>query len=317
MSFSSWIRGIKLFAEKRNNMPTLKNQAKKMRSQVFEYQLRTRGKKYRTFLRYLRIFKYASLSPLRGSILESYYTMMRFFDDVVDGDAPLPPGYSSVVDYIESKIRFSEHPEPPREPVDYLMLYCFELAERLGEDFREETSAILHSLLFDARRRGKSIFFSEEELMCHFHLLDIRGTIRATLKLFKEDSGKYLLLEPLGLASRFYSDLRDFDSDIPAGYVNISLEDARRFGIKGIHLADRHSPGIRRWFRSQAQKGLDLLEEHHRRLPSGHFSRLSRATFRLVYEAPARAFFQKVLAEVQVPDGEALKGKKLPPLVNS
>ena len=282
-------------------MKNLKEHARQMRRQIFEYQLRTRGAKYRSFLRYLRLFKYAAFSPLRGTFLESYYTLMRYLDDIVDGDAPVPEGFPNGAAYVEEKIRFSEKPEAPRDAVDYLMLYCFELGQRFGANFQEETADILHSLLFDAHRRDKLLFFPEKELMYHFHLLDIRGTIRATLKIFKEDPDKYEVLEPLGLASRFYYDLRDFGADVRAGYINVSMEDSRLFSISRQSLFDVHSPGVQRWFRSQAQKGLELLEEHHRKLPLGRFSLLARATFPLVYEAPARRFFREVLQREEPP----------------
>ena len=58
----------------------------KMRNRVFKHMLKTRGWKYRAFLRYLRFFKYAAFAPTRGEFLESYYVLMRFLDDVVDGD---------------------------------------------------------------------------------------------------------------------------------------------------------------------------------------------------------------------------------------
>ncbi|MCO6491362.1 MAG: hypothetical protein J5I98_23290 [Phaeodactylibacter sp.] len=213
-------------------MKTLKNHARRMRREIFAHQLRTRGAKYRSFLRYLRLFKYAAFSPLRGTFLESYYTLMRYLDD--------------------------------------------------------------------------------KELMYHFHLLDIRGTIRATLKIFREDPEKYPLLGPLGLASRFYYDLRDFGADIRAGYVNISIEDARAFGIGRKSLQDANSPGVRRWFRSQATRGLEMLEEHHRRLPEGRFSLLARATFPLVYEAQARKFFDNTLKRLSLSELPAKEAKTLP-----
>ncbi|MCB9296533.1 MAG: class 1 isoprenoid biosynthesis enzyme [Lewinellaceae bacterium] len=293
-------------------MKTLKNHARRMRREIFGHQLRTRGAKYRSFLRYVRLFKYAAFSPLRGTFLESYYTLMRYLDDIVDGDAPVPEGYADGGAYLEEKIRFSEKPENPKDAADYLMLYCFETGERFGANFQEETSDILHSLLFDAKRRGKLLFFPEKELMYHFHLLDVRGTIRATLKIFKEDPEKYPLLGPLGLASRFYYDLRDFEADIRAGYVNISIEDARAFGIDRESLQDVNSPGVRRWFRSQAIKGLEMLEAHHRRLPEGRFSLLARATFPLVYEAPARRFFDGTLKGLSLSELPEKEAKTLP-----
>ena len=49
-----------------------------MRNRVFEHMLKTRGWKYRSFLLYLRLFKYAAFAPVRGEFLESYYVLMRF-----------------------------------------------------------------------------------------------------------------------------------------------------------------------------------------------------------------------------------------------
>ncbi len=260
--------------------------------------LRTRGWKYRAFLRYLRIFKYVAFAPLRGEFLESFYVLMRYLDDVVDGDVPLPQGYLNESEYIASKIDFSKNRSDPKDEVDYLMLYCFELAQRFGENFDEETEDILTSLLFDARRRGKLIVFPKEELVHHFHILDIRGTIKATLKIFKDDPDQYELLEPLGMACRYQYDLEDFHSDIAAGYVNISKEECAALGITLTDLQNPESPKIKTWFSQRAEEGLELLEEHHRRLPEGSFSLLARATFPLVYELPAKRLFRKMRSTI-------------------
>jgi len=75
--------------------------ARQMRQKVYAYLLETRAWKYRSFLWYLRFFKYISFSPVRGEFLESYYTLMRFIDDIVDGDAPLPSAYQNAEDYIQ------------------------------------------------------------------------------------------------------------------------------------------------------------------------------------------------------------------------
>lgn len=274
----------------------LEKHAKKMRSRVFKQMLETRGWKYRAFLRYLRLFKYVSMKWTRGEFLESYYTLMRYFDDVVDGDVPVPEGYTDGAKYVSEKILFSENPGNPKDAADFLMLHCFELAKRFGEDFRPETRDILDSLLFDAKRRGKMLIFPEQELMHHFHILDIRGTIRATLKVFKEDPEKYRILEPLGMASRYQFDIEDFESDINAGYVNISKEDCQSFGIGLDDLQNIGSQGVKRWFQHRAEQGLALLAEHHHRLPEGKFSLIARATFPFVYEFPARKLFRKVLS---------------------
>lgn len=270
-----------------------------MRNRVFKHMLKTRGWKYRAFLRYLRLFKYAAFAPIRGEFLESYYVLMRFLDDIVDGDAPLPEGYLDESDYISHKIRFSKNPINPIDEVDYLMLFCFELAESFGEDFQAETEDILNSLHFDAKRRGKMIIFSKKELMHHFHLLDIRGTIRATLKVFKDDPEMYELLEPLGVACRYQYDIEDIEADLAAGYVNISQEDCMQFDISQEDLNDPSSLKIKKWMRQRAKDGLQLLEEHHRRLHEGNFSLLARWTFTLVYEFPAKKVFKKIISETE------------------
>ena len=271
-----------------------------MRNRVFKYMLETRGWKYRAFLRYLRLFKYAAFAPTRGEFLESYYVLMRYLDDIVDGDAPLPDGYVHESEYIINKIRFSNNPKDPKDEVDFLMLYCFELAKKFGQDFTNETEDILNSLLFDARRRGKMIIFPKEELMHHFHLLDIRGTIRATLKVFKEDPNKYGLLEPLGIACRYQYDIEDIQTDLAAGYVNISREECTQFDISEKDLNDPSSLKIKKWLFQRARDGMKLLEEHHRRLPEGNFSLISRWTFLLVYENPARKVFKKIISENEI-----------------
>lgn len=266
-----------------------------MHARVFEHMLKTRGWKYRAFLRYLHLFKYIAFAPIRGSFLESYYVLMRYLDDVVDGDAPLPKGYSNESEYILQKIEFSKQVSNPVDEVDYLLIHCFELANKFKEEFTNETQDILQSLLFDANRRGKHIIFPKEKLEEHFHKLDIRGTIKATLKVFKEDPEKYLLLEPLGMASRYQYDLEDFEADIAAGYVNISKEECDKFGISENDLMNINSPRIQKWYYQRSLDGLSLLEEHHRRLPKGGFSILARATFPLVYEKPAKRVFQATI----------------------
>ena len=268
-----------------------------MRSKVYKHMLKTRGWKYRVFLRYLRFFKYISFSKTRGDFLEFYYTLMRYIDDIVDGDAPIPKAYANSVEFLLEKIHFSKNPVNPRDEVDFLMLHCFNLAKKMNHDFQHETNDILNALLFDAKRRGKLIIFPEKELMYHFHLLDIRGTIKATLKIFNEDPEKYKILEPLGIATRFQFDLEDFEADIKAGYVNITKEECLLFGIENKDLHQINSPAIKKWFKYRAKKGLDLLKEHRNLLPKGKFSMLTRVTFPIVYEYPARKLFKEVLSK--------------------
>ncbi|TLX73284.1 hypothetical protein E9993_15965 [Labilibacter sediminis] len=134
--------------------------------------------------------------------------------------------------------------------------------------------------------------------MHHFHLLDVRGTIRATLKLFKESPDKYELLSPLGIATRIHYDLQDYESDLKAGYINISQEDCTQFGIDSGNIRNTSHPSVQKWFQHQANKGMKLLDEHHRNLSLADFSLLTRTTLPLVYELPAKKFFNKVLSSV-------------------
>jgi len=296
-----------------------------IKNEIIMRMLKTRRKKYKWFFRALSTAPYISLFATgnsdRGDFLESYYPLMHDIDDVVDGHADLPEGYKSSVEYIENRINFANDPTNPKESIDYLMLHCFELADKFGEDFSEETQDILYSMLFDAKRNGKMIIFSEEELLYHFNLLDIRGTIPATLKVFIEyplgysnnlieDSLKYQLLEPLGLATRMYYNLRDYyPEDIVSGQVNISAEDCEKFKIMPHDLENRLSLGVQRWFKDQSEKGMGLLVQYQegRRLlteqlaedkesiPEGDFKLYTKLALPLLYELPARRYFEKTL----------------------
>ena len=263
----------------------------------------TRGYKYGAFLLALRSFKYLSLSPKRGGFLEAYYSLMRYIDDIVDGDAKLPGTVNSAEEYVKQKIDFTKSLQTPKDALDHLMIYCFEIANEFGEDFSDETQDILYSLHFDASRIGKMEVFPEEELTKHFYQLDIRGTVKASLKVFGENPNKYVALEPLGLASRIYYNLRDFHEDIRAGLVNISAEDCAHYGIslnelENIALEGNHTEGIRRWFLAQSALGRKLLDKHKDYVSKAELGWLARVTLPIVYETSARKFFEKVFTDM-------------------
>ena len=267
-----------------------------MRSRVYAHMIKTRGWKYRSFLRFLRMFKYLSFSPTRGEFLELYYVLMRYLDDIVDGDAPMPEGYSSASEFINEKILFSRKLSSPQDEADYLMLECYELAAKFNQDVAEETDDILSSLLFDAERKGQYTIFPKDVLEMHFHKMDIRGTIRATLKVFNDDPEKFTLLEPLGTACRYQYDIEDLISDLDAGYVNITQEEMAELDISLEDLKLKRTDKLDLWVRKHAKEGLGLLSQHQKNLPSGNFSLLARATFPVVYEWPARKVFKKALS---------------------
>lgn len=266
-----------------------------IKKEIYEHMLKTRGHKYKWFLRALHSFKYLSLNPTRGEFLESYYTLMRFIDDVVDGDASLPSGFDNSESFVLDKIRFAGQLTNPKDGVDHMMLYCFRTAERFGQDFTSETKDILYSMLFDSKRYGKRVIFQEAELHYHFNLLDVRGTISATLKVFGEDQTKYFLLKPLGLASRIYYNLRDYDEDMYAGLVNISTEDCEKFKITPANLEDRLSIPIQNWMYDQAIQGMKLIKEHRQKMEQGNFGILAKIALLVVYEKPAHKYFEQII----------------------
>lgn len=70
----------------------------------------------------------------QSTFLKSYYTLMRYVDDIVDRNAPLPVRFQSSVEFVEEKIDFAKHATNPRNSADYLMLYCFQLANKFGQE---------------------------------------------------------------------------------------------------------------------------------------------------------------------------------------
>lgn len=266
---------------------------------IFRYMIRTRGEKYRWFLRALRLFKFFPACSKRGHLLEVYYFMMRYIDDVVDGDFPLPAGYKNAEQYIQQKIGFARNPYIPDDNCELMMLYCFEYGKQLGINLSSETESILSSMLFDARRRGTLAICSRQELERYFYQMDIIGTVCGTLKLFGEDAAKYPAIEPLGTACRISYNLKDFQQDIKTGYVNICREDCERLGLTTDNLTDPAHPAIRRWYLEQAQQGLDLIDEHERLMRKEKFRWLTRLTLWLVYKRPAKKYLQQVLRNNQ------------------
>jgi hypothetical protein len=281
-------------------MIDLEENYKRVRDETFSEMLKSpRREKYKSFLSYMRLVKHIPGLKRQGNLLEGYYAYMRKHDDFADGDAKLPLGYGSAEEFIERSIEFARNPTKPVHELDYLFLYCYSQCEALGIDFKSETNDMLSSMLFDAKRYGKMQVFSKSELSYHFDLLDIMGCESACLKLYGEDPAKLNLLEPLGLASRIYYNLRDFDDETSKGLVNVSLEDMTRLGISFDDLKNPDSDKIKEWFYEQSMKGLFFLEGHKQAIGEGEFGLLARITFPLVYAWPAKKYFNGVLKSYQ------------------
>lgn len=297
-----------------------------MKRQVFLYMRQTRGDKYKGILRGLDAFKYLMLLQTRGNISEalrrgdllvSYYVLMRYIDDIVNKDAPLPTSVNSREEYVQRRLDFASNQGSPTDKADYLMLYCYTLAERLGFSIVRETRSILESMLFDAKRVeaaeqiGEGIVFPEQHLTYNFHLLDIEGTIRGMLKLFDDDPEKFPLLEPIGTADRIKLTLRDLVADIKVGLINIPQEHISQYHISRSDLnqiasltsnpetvvADpRQLPvGIREWVKHRAMTGLNLVIRNREIIRTHPFKPLGKLVLELVYARPSERYFQGVL----------------------
>ena len=278
-------------------MGNLEKIAKEFRSEVFASMIKSRGEKYKWFIRALKSFKYFSQDYLRAEILESSYAVFRRVDDIVDGDFPLSPEYKSSEEFVSQRIDFLDNLDKPVNEIDSTLLYCANLSNELGIDFMNEVKYIFSSLLFDSKRYGKKIIFSENELRNHYDLLDIKGTIRGALILFDCDPEKLDYLKDLGNASRIYYNLRDFEEDVSKGFINISLEDCEKYNITREKIENYFSAEVRTWFEDQAKKGIQLLESHRKNISSADFNFLPSLTFKLVYEYPAEKYFKKILKD--------------------
>lgn len=240
------------------------------REQVYSYMRSSRPEKYEAWIKSLETF--SKLSPwlsrgklkepretadTRHRLMEATYVVMRIIDDTVDGDIDLPEGSKNREDYVKEKIAFIDDPQLPKDENDQLLGYTLELAEKLGGDYRATTKDILGSLLFDARRVGKFQLFPEDQLRRHFDMLDISGTIKGSLQLFREDPEKHDDLRHLGMASRIYYNLRDLAEDVSSGYLNISQEDSARHAVSEDDIT-----GLIRHSKEQQEKMADLRSDY-------------------------------------------------------
>ena len=108
---------------------------------------------------------------------------------------------------------------------------------------------------------------------------------------------KCSLFKNLGLASRIYFNLRDYSEDVNVGLINVSKEDCERFGIGNSNLENLLSPEVINWRIDQAIKGMVLLDKYRNRLSKADLSSFTRITLPIVYEKPAKKYFEKILKQ--------------------
>lgn len=234
-------------------------------------------------------------SMTRGRLLLAVNTGERLLDDIADRDRQPPPGREPV-EYLETKQAFIRNPESPQDELDYLFTYCYQLADKAGLRINRELDAFFDYFLFDARRYGTGQVFTRAELDQSYDACDITGTIRGSLMVFGEDPNKAELLMPLGRATRKHYNLRDYETDIAKGFVNIPQESVEAYGITVDDLPDRFNARVRAWFHEEALAGLDLLNQHNNIMRRADLGWRKRIVLPLAYERPTRSYLEAVLA---------------------
>ncbi len=311
-------------------MTDLEKLAGEVQRNVFLHMQQTRPGKYDGILAGLKAFKYLMLLQAkgnipeairRGNLLVSYYALNRLIDDVVDKDSSLPPPACSQEEYVEQRLAFASNPVLPTDEADFLMLYCYQQAARLGFSISEETNSILRSMLFDARRieaaerNGAGLIFPEQELMQNFYLCDIEGTGRGLLKLLGDSPERMRLIMPIGLADRIKLTLNDLVADVKVGLINIPQEDVERYGISaadlGLMASSQHPlrldsetlptaletlpQSVRAWVRAKAAEGLELIAQTKEIARTNKFNLSERLILRFVYGGPSERYFRGLL----------------------
>lgn len=212
---------------------------------IMHEQFQRRSFKYKLFFTGLLFEKYIfridglKQAEERAKLLRNYYFLMRYLDDIVDGDVNIP-GIESLEDrigYLKDKLLNIETGNNHKDNVDKMLDECHFLANNLGFSMEEESKLIIQSLIFDGNRmlsldrNCQLCIVSQQELTAHFYDLDILGTISGCLKIYDEPLSYLDILYPLGVASRQYYDIRDFMEDIKRGLINISKENMVKHGI--------------------------------------------------------------------------------------
>lgn len=242
----------------------------------------------------LEVIPYFVGDMTRGRLLQAVNVGMRILDDIADGDRPAPPGISPVA-YLEDKQSFIRDPRTPKDPVDYLFTYCYQLANKAGLRIDPELDAFFEYFLFDAKRRGTGAIFPRAKLDKAYDACDITGTIRGSLMVFGDDPNRAELLAPLGKATRIHYTLRDYEADVKAGFVNISQEAVLAHGITSTDLPNRFSKPVQTWFRGEAVTGLELLDRHSQIMRREKFGWRGQMALKYAYAKPTRAYLEEVL----------------------
>ena len=183
-----------------------------MVEKIMREQFKMRSIKYRMFFVGLLLEKYIfkldniKHPDMRGTLLRNYYFLMRYLDDIIDGDVMIEKNRTieARIEYLKEKLDNINNLHSQPDDVDQMIIECHALANQLGFSMEEESKYIIQSLIFDGYR---------------------------ILKIYDEDLSHLETLYPLGVACRQYYDIRDFMEDVKRGLINISKEDMEKYSI--------------------------------------------------------------------------------------
>lgn len=235
----------------------------------------------------------------RTLFLNYYYSLMRHWDDVADGDTPLPEGFTSRSEFIQNALDIVGNKNSSgldgeaRELADY----CFRLGDSFGEDFRPQAEELLEHILYDAKRLGTNqLIEDKKDLDKHFDK-EIAGCAQATRKIFKEDAKADEGIYPLARAVQTYYTLRDFEEDLKNGLINISEEEMKENGLSLEDLKDKENPKLKKWFVREAEIALGKMKDYDEKIGEYNLKTITVRTLDYAFKMKAKKFLQKVIKE--------------------
>jgi phytoene/squalene synthetase len=213
--------------------------------------------KYKKFLEWMdKIWKLVKTfhvpnAETKWKLVKLVYSLMRFLDDIVDGDGPISFFVADRKKYAQEKIDLIVNYDlknPPQsvktDLFDAFLHQIFSMADSIGifDQIHVGVWDLAKSIAFDADRtyeskqllaKGKGLAVRHrEDLDKNFHWMDIIGTIYPSTELFGlEPIQSTELLKPLWLAMRDVYTLQDIFDDPKLGLCNISIEEMEQFGI--------------------------------------------------------------------------------------
>ncbi len=186
----------------------------------------------------------------------SAYAWFRRVDDVIDGDAPLLPGYTMKL-YMDEKQRAFERMTGDGEDVLLLHLKC-ELQKR-GLDAIDGLSALWSVLRWSCEMQQNGRLPERKELDWYAQMQD-RAFFEFSAKIFGYDKGR--LAEVLDIFGGIFTKLgwlRDIDHDLRKGIAAIPHD---AFGVSTSDIVQRakaggfgvikNEPDVARWYLEEA-----------------------------------------------------------------